>query len=92
MSVPKVSFIDINQFKIVSSNEKTLGLIPRLGYINTYTHDTGSTNALFEGKKTIKEKASRSEYIDQAKVHINIIMTSLFETVGWSVAIDCTNA
>ena len=72
--------------------KKTLGLIPRLGYINRDTHDTASTNALFEGKKTIKEKASRSEYIDQAKVHINIIMTSLFETVGWSVAIDCTNA
>ena len=87
MESPKVTAVDVTKFTVIKSQEKTFGIIPRLGYINTDIRDTATSKAMMNGKQKLVDTASSKQYIDQAKAKILETMQSLFKNVGWSVSI-----
>ena len=87
MSTPKVTSVDVTKFTVTSSKEKTFGILPRIGYINTDSNDTATTKAMFNGKQKLSETASSQLYIDQAKDKTLDTMQNLFKSIGWKITI-----
>ncbi|WP_151192952.1 DUF4230 domain-containing protein [Cysteiniphilum sp. JM-1] len=89
LPLPTVLSIDINHQRshLITKQDYTFGVIPRLGVINTDPKDQVPDKAYLLAQQSMRHLAMSDQYIAQAQTQIAQILKDMYQPFNWRVDI-----
>ncbi|GGF89643.1 MULTISPECIES: DUF4230 domain-containing protein [Cysteiniphilum] len=89
LPLPTVLSIEINHqhSHLITKQDYTFGVIPRLGVINTDPKDQVPDKAYLLAQQSMRQLASSTQYITQAQAQIAQILKDMYQPFNWRVDI-----
>lgn len=87
LPLPTVLSIEVNHQRshLITKQDYTFGVIPRLGVINTDPKDQVPDKAYLLAQQSMRQLASSDQYIAQAQMQITKILTEMYQPFNWQV-------